>query len=131
MIASAPYSVAYLSASGRAGTKGPPMFPTTDTIHRGKFNLMRAFDLSIFRAFSEGDDEDDKDESDGDETDDGGEEGSSGTDDTTDKSKDKSTRDPEARARSREAAKYRNERNQRYVMRHKAPGLNQGDGKVW
>lgn len=85
------------------------MLRQTDTTGVNHFDLRRAWDGTvIFKAFApEDEDEDENDDSGGGDTGDdtGDGDGSSGTD-ADDKSKDK-VRDPEAKDRSNEAAKYR------------------------
>jgi hypothetical protein len=82
------------------------MLRQTDTIGSDPFDLRRAWDGTvIFRAFAPEDEEEEPDETGGDTTDET-DDGSSGTDDTDDADKGK-VRDPDAKNRSDEAAKYR------------------------
>ena len=73
-----------------------------------RFDLRRAFDDAINRAFDEGDDEGDDD--DGDEGDDDGDDDDTGDDDEGDKGGDDKDKDKPTRP-ERQAAKYRVERN--------------------
>lgn len=86
------------------------MFRQTDTVGPSIFSLGRAWDRMHLRAFAEGDQEEEDDDGDGEDGgDDSGDDdadGSSGTDDTEKDDKSK-LRDPDAKAKSDEAAKYR------------------------